>query len=89
MNKKLWHSSVSSTVRPQSLQPTVVNGFTKAAARAMAMFKRNDTGPNFKCPRCNHFFHLHYGVLGSFKHFVDPAYHCRDCAKISGFIKAS
>lgn len=86
--KKLWHSTLSSTVRPQSVQPVVANGFTKAAARRMAMYDSRKPGANFECPSCKHFFYLHYGVLGTFTFFADPAFHCRDCAKKSGFTKA-
>lgn len=84
---KPWHSKTLYVPAPQSRQPVTKNGFTKAAARRMAMYDNRKPGANFKCPRCHVYFYLTYGVLGYFKTFEQPSFHCRDCSKISGFNK--
>jgi hypothetical protein len=88
MKNRLWHPSTTSAVRPQSVQPASKNGFTKAAARAMAMHKQGDSHANFKCPSCKVFFVLEYGVFGTTRHFEQPVYYCRDCSKKPTFTRA-
>jgi hypothetical protein len=86
MKQHLWKPASNADVPSQAVQPAC-RRLNKQFVRNISKHTRGQVAGNFKCPSCNQFFLLSYGVFGKMKTFEDPQFYCRDCCKAAGFVR--